>query len=70
MNVEDKCFHVVHRVGKPQKNGATPARSRPIITRFVVREDRDAYSMSKTGSSPQPDTVRPLIITQDFARAI
>ena len=42
INVDDIRFHAVHCVGKPQNNGATPARPRPIIARFVVREDRDA----------------------------
>ena len=60
MKIQHIRFHAVHRVGKPQSNGATPARPRPIIARFAVREDRDqlGYSMLKTGSSPQPDTVR------------
>jgi len=41
MNAEEIRFHAVH--GKPQTNGATPARPRSIIARFaVVREDRDA----------------------------
>ena len=39
---EEIRFHAVHRVGKPhtRDDGKTP-RPRPIIARFVVREDRD-----------------------------
>ena len=42
MNEEGIRFHAVHRVGKPSNSVATPSRPRPIIARFVVREDRDA----------------------------
>ena len=42
LNVEETRFHAIHHVGKPQISGATPPRPRPIIARFVVREDRDA----------------------------
>ena len=42
MNADEIPFHAAHRVGKPQNNNATPSRPRPIIPRFVVREDRDA----------------------------
>ena len=42
MNIQDIRFHAVHRVGKPQSNGATPVRPHQIIARFAVREDRDA----------------------------
>ena len=69
MNVDDIHFHAVHRVGKPQNNGATPARPRPIIARFVVREDRDAVFNVKNRlkSSPRHSQA---YITQDFAREI
>ena len=43
MNAEKIRFHTIHRVGiLRQHNGATPPRPRPIIARFVVREDKDA----------------------------
>ena len=69
MNVDDIRFHAVHRVGKPQNNEATPARPRPIIARFVVREDRDAVFNVKNRlkSSPRHSEA---YITQDFAREI
>ena len=42
ISADEIRFHAVHRVGKQQNNGATPTRPRPIIARFLVREDRDA----------------------------
>ena len=69
MNVEEIRFHAVHRVGKAQNNGATNARPRPIIARFVVREDRDAvFKVKKRLKSS--DKYGEAYITQDFARAI
>ena len=53
MNIQDIRFHAVHRVGKPQRNGATPARPRPIIARFAVREDRDAVFNVKNPRNPE-----------------
>ncbi|KAL9964006.1 hypothetical protein ACROYT_G027573 [Oculina patagonica] len=46
INAEDIRFHAVHRVGKSTNNDANAARPRPIIARFVVREDRDAVLAS------------------------
>ena len=69
MNIQDIRFHAVYRVGKPQSNGATPARPRPIIARFAVREDRDAVFNVKNRlkSSARHSEA---YITQDFAREI
>ena len=69
MNIQHIHFHAVHRVGKPQSNGATPARPRPIIARFAVREDRDAVFNVKNRikSSARHSEA---YITQDFAREI
>ena len=36
---ENIQFHAVHRIGKPRE--ATDANPRPIIARFLCREDRD-----------------------------
>ena len=36
LNVDSLCFHAIHRLGKPRSG-----RTRPIIARFVCREDRD-----------------------------
>ena len=69
MNVEEIRFHAVHRVGKAQNNGATTARPRPIIARFVGREDRDAvFKVKKRLKSS--DRYGEAYINQDFARAI
>lgn len=69
MNIQHIRFHAVHRVGKPQSNGATPASPRPIIARFAVREDRDAVFNVKNRikSSARHSEA---YITQDFAREI
>ena len=67
---EEIRFHAVHRVGTPhtRDDGTTP-RPRPIIVRFVVREDRDTVFSVKNrlkASYRYSDAY----ITQDFARAI
>ena len=69
INAEDIRFHAVHRVGKSTSNETNDARPRPIIARFVVREDRDAVFAVKNrlkSSTRYHDAY----ITQDFARAI
>ena len=67
MNVDDIRFHVVHRVGKPQNNGITPARPRPIIAcKFVVREDRDAVFKVKNWLKSSPRHSEAYMI-QNFA---
>ena len=69
MNTDEFRFHAVHRIGKPQNNGATPARPRPIIARFVVREDRDAVFSVKNWLKSS-SRYSGAYITQDFARTI
>ena len=69
LNVEEIRFHAVHRVGKPQISGATPPRPRPIIVRFVVREDRDAVFNVKNRLKSSA-RYGEAYITQDFAREI
>ena len=41
INVEDIHFHAVHRVGKPRSEDVSKSTPRPIIARFLSREDRD-----------------------------
>ena len=42
-NPEDIRCHAVHRVGKPPTRvDSTTRRLRPIIARFVIREDNEA----------------------------
>ena len=57
-------FHAVHRVGKKVQE-----RRRPIIVRFVSREDRNAV-WAKGDKIKQSDVHTDAYITEDFARAI
>jgi len=57
-------FHTVHRVGKKVQE-----RTRPIIVRFVSREDRNAV-WAKGDKIKQSDVHTDAYITEDFARAI
>ena len=56
-------FHAVHRVGKK-----IHGRRRPIITRFVCREDREVWSVR--GKLKESMTHADAYNTQDYARAI
>jgi len=50
IDVTNVRFHAVHRVGKP-----AVGKARPIIARFVCREDRDLiWSRKKDLKIPQP----------------
>ena len=70
INTDGLRFHAVHRVGKRHTHSSTaPLRPRPIIARFVVREDKDAVLAVKnrlTNSQKYKDAY----ITQDYAKAI
>ena len=57
-------FHAVHRVGKQ-----TEGRPRPIIARFVCREDRDLV-WSRRGKLKHSTVFENAYITEDYARAI
>ena len=57
-------FHAVHRVGK-----RVAGKNRPIIARFVSREDRDTV-WSKKGKMKQFSSYTDAYITEDYARAI
>lgn len=57
-------FHAVHRVGKK-----IHGRRRPIIARFVCREDRDKV-WSVRGKIKESITHSDAYITEDYARAI
>ena len=57
-------FHAVHRVGKLMQG-----RTRPIIARFVSREDRKLV-WGKRGKIKQSTVHHDAYITEDFARAI
>lgn len=57
-------YHAVHRVGKRLEG-----RHRPIIARFVSREDRE-FVWSKRGKIKQLHEHEDAYITEDYARAI
>ena len=57
-------FHAVHRIGKKAED-----RCRPIIARFVCREDRDRVWLER-GKIKQSTTYPDAYITEDYARAI
>ncbi|XP_068724060.1 ribonuclease Y-like [Montipora capricornis] len=57
-------FHAVHRVGK-----RVEGKNRPIIARFVSREDRDTV-WSKKGKMKSSSSYTDAYITEDYARAI
>ena len=57
-------FHAVHRVGKP-----AVVKTRPIIARFVCREDRDLV-WSRKKDLKNSTTYQDVCITQDYAKAI
>lgn len=67
MNVDTSkmAFHAVHRIGK-RRNGSRP---RPIIVRFVCREDRDAVFQKKK-KLQQSERFPDAYITADYAKAI
>ena len=63
----DACeikFHAVHRVGKIMEN-----RCRPIIARFISREDRNQIWQNR-GKIKHSDNHPDAYITEDFAKAI
>jgi len=64
LNTTSIKFHAVHRVGKIMEG-----RTRPIIVRFVSREDRNLV-WAKRGKIKQSTKYTDAYITEDFARAI
>ena len=57
-------FHAVHRIGKRKEN-----KHRPIIVRFVCREDRDQVLARKKGIK-ESTRFKDAYITADYAKAI
>ena len=64
VNTSEIRFHAVHRVGKKAED-----RCRPIIARFVCREERDRVWLER-GKIKQSTTYSDAYITEDYARAI
>ena len=64
---ENILFHAVHRIGKPRE--ADDAKPRPIIARFLCREDRDrAYRVKNRLKKSR--RFKDAYITQDYAQAV
>ena len=64
VNTSQIRFHTVHRIGKKAED-----RCRPIIARFVCREDRARVWLER-GKIKQSTTYPDAYITEDYARAI
>ena len=64
IDVTNIRFHAVHRVGKP-----AVGKRRPVIARFVCREDRDLV-WSRKKDLKNSTTYQDVYITQDYAKAI
>ena len=64
---EKILFHAVHRIGKPRE--ADDAKARPIIARFLCREDRDKVYRIKNRLK-KSRRFKDAYITQDYAQAI
>ncbi|XP_078377847.1 uncharacterized protein LOC144660998 [Oculina patagonica] len=70
INTDGLRFHAVHCVGKRQTHNSTaPLRPRPIIARFVVREDKDAV-MAVKNRLRNSKKYKDVYITQDYAKVI
>jgi len=68
INVEDIHFHAVH-VGKPRSEDASKSTPRPIIARFLSREDRDTVFRARNRLKAS-SRAKDVYITQDYAKAI
>ena len=69
INLEDIHFHAVHRVGKPRSEDASQSFPRPIIARFLSREDRDTVFRARNRLKDS-SRAKDVYITQDYAKAI
>ena len=69
INVEDIHFHAAHRVGKPRSEDASNSFPRPIIARFLSREDRDTVFRVRNRVKDS-SRAKDAYITQDYAKAI
>lgn len=69
INVEDIHFQVVHRIAEPRSEDASKSTLRPIIERFLSREDRDAVFRARNRLKDS-SRAKNVYITQDYAKAI
>ena len=69
-DVENLQFHAIHRVGKQRSSdGTSKAYPRPIIARFLRREDRDMV-LKVNGRLRNSSRYENVYITQENAKAI
>ena len=68
INVEDIHLLAVHRVRKPRSEDASKSFPRPIIARFLSREERDTVFRARNRLK---DSLRAkdVYITQDYAKS-
>ena len=64
INTDGIRFHAVHRVGQ-----IAEGKCRPIIARFVSREDRDEVGRNRT-KIKNSNNYKDAYINEDFAKAI
>ena len=70
IDVENLKFHAIHRVGKRRSSDETSkAYPRPVIARFLSREDRDMVLRAKGGCETLHD-IQTRILLKDYAKAI
>ena len=70
IDVENLQFHAIHRVGKWRLSDETSkAYPRPIIARFLCREDSDMVLKAR-GRLRISSRYKDAYITQDYAKAI
>ena len=70
IDVENLKFHAIHRVGKRRSSDETSkAYPRPIIARFLYREDRDMVLKAK-GRLRNSSQYENMYITQEYVKAI
>ena len=69
INTQNIYFHAVHRVGKPRSPEDSHHHPRPIIARFLCREDRDRVLKAKGILRHSKDYTN-AYITKDYTKAI
>ena len=70
IDVENLKFHAIHRVGKRRSSDETSkAYPRPVIARFLSREDRDMVLRAKGGCETLHD-IQTRILLKDYAKVI
>ena len=69
INTEHMQLQAVHRVGKVRSNDADNASPRPVIVRFLLRDDREKVLKAKN-KLKSSENYKDVYITQDYARAI